>query len=221
MTSDRMKQRLVGAAVLIALAVIFIPVLFNLQPPIQMDQQTQIPDPPEITAVSFDEPVVPEIDNEVPDPDTMYDLSAQVVELETAEEVGLRGEISVVEQDDFAEILDVLVSEDPVAERVLPEESAQEVTTTPVVAPSLGESGLPESWLIQVAALSQRGAAQKQVDRLQGAGYKAFYKQGIAEEKQVYRVFVGPFISRNSAEREKQLIDSSLGVKSFILPFET
>jgi DedD protein len=48
---DRLKQRLVGALVLVVLAIIFLPVLFDREPIEPLDTQTQIPPAPKMVSV--------------------------------------------------------------------------------------------------------------------------------------------------------------------------
>ena len=202
MPSDRLKQRLVGVAVLVALAVIFVPVLFNLQPSRPIDQTSQIPPAPDIEPVMIEEPVRPEIDNEVPDPDQLFTPDEQP------------------EADDRIPVEDSIASAEPVVPREVPEQTAEELQAGPGVEPTLSETGLPEGWVVQVASYSDRGAAEKQVDRLQDADFKAFLQQAQVDGKQVFRVLVGPFISRDSAAREKGFVDDAAGVESLVLSFE-
>lgn len=69
---DGLKQRLVGALVLLALAVIFLPVLFDRDPMAPVDRTTQIPPAPEVITVAIHPPAEPEIMDTAPDPATMY-----------------------------------------------------------------------------------------------------------------------------------------------------
>lgn len=64
--NDGLKQRLIGAVVLLALAVIFVPVIFDRQKLAPIDRQTQIPEAPEITIVDIPEPTVPEVEDPAP-----------------------------------------------------------------------------------------------------------------------------------------------------------
>lgn len=69
---DGLKQRLIGALVLLALAVIFLPVLFDRDPITPVDRASQIPPPPEIITVEISPPTVPEDFESVPSPEDMY-----------------------------------------------------------------------------------------------------------------------------------------------------
>ena len=202
MPSDRFKQRLVGVAVLVALAVIFVPVLFNLQPSRPIDQTSRIPPAPEIEPVEIEEPVQPEIDNDVPDPDRLFTLEEPP------------------EADGRMPVEEGIGGDEAIAPREVPEQTAEELHAEPEVEPTLSESGLPEGWIVQVASYSERETAENQVDRLQNADFKAFLQQAQVNGKQVFRVLVGPFISRESATREKSLVDEAAGVDSLVLSFE-
>lgn len=60
MVSENLKQRIVGALVLIALAIIIIPLTFDFSGGREVDTQSQIPPRPEIKPVIVPEPVRPE-----------------------------------------------------------------------------------------------------------------------------------------------------------------
>jgi len=53
---EALKHRVIGAAVLTAIAVLFLPSFFKDQKAYDVDTRSQIPDRPSITAVDFDEP---------------------------------------------------------------------------------------------------------------------------------------------------------------------
>jgi DedD protein len=55
---DGLKQRLIGAIVLLALAVIFVPVVFDREQLQQVDRTSQIPEAPDIIPVTIPEPQV-------------------------------------------------------------------------------------------------------------------------------------------------------------------
>ncbi len=66
---DSLKQRLVGAVVLLALAVIFVPVLFDRERLEPIDSRTRIPPAPEIPPLDIPEPATPEWVEAVPEPE--------------------------------------------------------------------------------------------------------------------------------------------------------
>lgn len=54
---DGLKQRLVGALVLLALGVLFVPILFEPEHRRAVDRTTQLPPPPSLTPMQITEPV--------------------------------------------------------------------------------------------------------------------------------------------------------------------
>ena len=71
-TDDGLKQRLIGAVVLLALAVIFLPVLFHRDHLEPVSSVTQIPPEPEIKSVNIEPPSKPEVVDLAPEPRVMY-----------------------------------------------------------------------------------------------------------------------------------------------------
>jgi DedD protein len=69
---DGLKQRLVGALVLLALAVIFLPVLFDRDPMAPVERASQIPPAPEVITVTIDPPQELDPPETAPEPETMY-----------------------------------------------------------------------------------------------------------------------------------------------------
>ena len=69
---DGLKQRLIGAVVLLALAVIFIPVLFDRDKIEPIDQTTQIPPPPDIEPLTIPEPTPEPVEEAAVAPKTMF-----------------------------------------------------------------------------------------------------------------------------------------------------
>ncbi len=69
---DGLKQRLIGAIVLLALVVIFLPVLFDRESLEPIDRETQIPPEPEIETVVITPPVEPEVTSPAPEPEQMF-----------------------------------------------------------------------------------------------------------------------------------------------------
>ncbi|MCK9503035.1 MAG: SPOR domain-containing protein [Porticoccaceae bacterium] len=202
MSSERFRQRLVGVLVLVALAAIFVPAVFNFNPSRPVDETTQIPPAPDIKEESIPAPVVPEEQAEVIPQDEVFTL---------VEDTG--GDSDSQQQVPAAPRQDVKPTSTAVKE-VAPTKQP------PAETPKLAGSGLPEAWVIQVASYRESETAEKLSARLQGAGFKAFVRPAMAGAVKVYRVYVGPHVLRQNADKEKARIDASLGVKSLVLPFE-
>lgn len=89
---DGLKQRIIGAFVLIALIVIFVPVLFDEDRLTPLDRTSRIPLEPNLQKVEIAEPVVPEEIEEVPEPKEAFIPDETKPQSMTPEEPGLTEE---------------------------------------------------------------------------------------------------------------------------------
>ena len=69
---ESVKHRLIGGAVLAAIAVLFLPSFFKDRQQYQVDTSSHIPGRPSITAVDFNEPTRPEGIEPAPAPENMF-----------------------------------------------------------------------------------------------------------------------------------------------------
>lgn len=210
--NSALKQRLVGAIVLVALAVIFVPSFLREKQVEPVNTETLIPDPPERETMTFESPTPPDDVEPAPAPETMFmpdDSERQPVaeSLEQArEQVGSTPDSAA--DDDATETADDE-----------PRDSSGENGAEP-------DSALPEAvseqgaWVVQVASLSSAESARKLRDRLQDEGHRAYVREASTSSGQVSRVYIGPKIERAQAEAIKASVDESLKVESLILRFE-
>jgi len=173
---EKSKHRLVGAIVLLSIAIIFLPSLIYRD-----DTTTQI-------VVRPQEPIPP----------------APVVEPVVIPPV-------TVPPKPVAPVIPAFEPQEPVAE--------VEVDSAPASSPRLTEKGVPEGWLIQVASLSLEKSADVLVSRLKADNYSAYWQVAKTGQGDRYRVFVGPQIDKNRAEKAKAAIDASYKVTSRLLRF--
>lgn len=193
---ESIKHRLIGAAVLTAAAVLFLPSFFKDRQQYQVDTRSQIPVRPSITTVDFNEPEQLDGIEPAPAPETMF-----------AQEDSLPAESKP--------IISSAVMVSSVASSV-PESNTQNTTTLPVT-----NSVLPEGWVIQIASLSTQDGANKLRDQLQAEGHRAYVRRAVPlENRTVYRVFIGPKQNRADALALKTQLDARLNVNSSVLPFK-
>lgn len=172
-----LRQRLVGALVVVALGAILWPIIFDEGPSRVISKESIIPPQPAIQHV-----VIEPINNPV---------------TETTADFGPRDEqgLPVLEEPDQE-----VMAELPPEQDINHKQASPEVNV--VESPSINEQGLPEAWSIQIGAFSNQTNALNLVDRLKQAGFKAYLResQGIA------RVLVGPKLSKRAASDEMALI---------------
>ncbi|OZY85764.1 sporulation protein [Cellvibrio mixtus] len=196
---ESVKHRLIGAAVLTAVAVLFLPSFFKDRQQYQVDTGSHIPGRPSITAVDFNEPEQPEGIEPAPAPETMF-VPADSEDIAPAEDKNLDDEKAVVAS--------------------APSSSAVVVTSSSAMSTASNDSMLPEGWVIQVASLSAQEGANKLRDQLQAEGHRAYVRVVPLANNTIYRVFIGPKQSKAEAMSVKTQLDSRLKVNSLVLPFK-
>lgn len=197
---ESVKHRLIGAAVLAAVAVLFLPSFFKDRQQYQVDTSSHIPGRPSITAVDFNEPDQPDDIEPAPSPESMF--------------VPADPEILPVARDDNEEA--VLVTNSASSSPAY----ASSVAQSSSAVASLTDKGLPEGWVIQVASLSAQEGANKLRDQLQAEGYRAYVRAVPLANNTIYRVFIGPKQKKEEAIAVKTQLDNRLKVNSLVLPFK-
>ena len=197
------KQRMVGALVLVALAVIFLPMLFSRQ-----DEQRQIQvDAPTAPQIPVMQPVQVE-PVAVPEP--------QFIAQETAPE-----ELPVVEQQvATAPVAPVVAKPAVVAPKPPAVTPAQTVAQAPAKLDTtqkrVDPNGLPISWSVQLVSLSNRASADNLQKTLRNQGYNAYVRSSGG----MNRVFVGPLLERAEADRLRDLLGKQQNLKGFVVRFQ-
>ncbi len=208
---ESVKHRLIGAAVLAAIAVLFLPSFFKDRQQYQVDTDSRIPGRPAITTVDFNEPVQPEGIEAAPAPETMF-----VPDAENAQAIGAPVPDLVGDEQGTSAVNDIS-SQQATSAMASSMNAAQ-----PEQAPELplNAQGLPDAWVIQVASLSSQAGANKLRDQLQGEGHKAYVRSVPGAKGPIYRVFIGPRQDKAQLQAIKAQLDKRLKVNSLVLPFK-
>lgn len=196
------KQRMVGALVLVALAVIFLPMLFSRQ-----DEQRQI----QVDAPSAPEmPVMPQVQLApvaVPEPQVIPEEPTPV-------------EQPVVEQQAPAPVAPVVAKPVVAAPKPPAVTPAQTVAQAPAKLDTtqkrVDPNGLPISWSVQLVSLSNRASADNLQKTLRNQGYNAYVRSSGG----MNRVFVGPLLERAEADRLRDLLGKQQNLKGFVVRFQ-
>lgn len=208
---ESVKHRLIGAAVLAAIAVLFLPSFFKDRQQYQVNTDSQIPGRPSITAIDFDEPVQPEGVEPAPSPETMFVPDVEDSPLSELPEPPLETEEAAP-----------VASSSVVAQASASSASAIDSAAKPGQVPELplNAQGLPDAWVIQVASLSSQDSANKLRDQLQSEGHKAYVRSVAGANGTIYRVFIGPRQDKAQLQAIKTQLDKRLKVNSLVLPFK-
>ncbi|EJM26504.1 SPOR domain-containing protein [Pseudomonas sp. GM25] len=210
------KQRMVGALVLVALAVIFLPMLFSRQ-----DEQRQVtvdapaaPQAPAVAQIQMETVAVPEPQvlpqEPVPSDDEVAEQAAPAAPIASAAPAPATAPVAK-----------------PVAPAPAPIPAAKPTTAPaqPIAALSakpdttqsrVDANGLSVSWSVQLASLSSRASAESLQKTLRSQGYNAYIRSADGKN----RVFVGPLIERAEADRLRDLLSRQQNLKGFVVRFQ-
>jgi len=206
--NDILKQRLVGALILVALGVIFWPIIFVEPDGADTVEPRSIPAPPGVSITPIDAPT----------------------------DAGLRGSPALTEPEEAVRdnppiTEDIAPEQAGVSEPSTPPERATEAASdtppdthtdgreTRTESPEklqMDSGGVPIAWTLQVATLSNAESAESLRQRLLALEHKAYIARVQHNGKTLYRVCIGPKFERAEIESLKKTIDATFGVRSLV-----
>lgn len=197
-----MKQRLVGAVVLVSLAVIFIPMLLDGGDKSGMPAfGSNIPDKPDYKFEPLDIPLEPV--TEIPEDKPLL--------VEKAPPEAPAPEQKLPEKKPAEKPPVVAEAKAPAAKPL--------VTKTP--APATKSSPKPAqetvAWVVQVGSFSSAENAMRLRDKLRAGNYKAYVEKLKAGEGTVYRVRIGPELKREDAEAKLESLQREMKIKGIVM----
>ena len=194
-----LKQRLVGALVLSALAILFWPIIFvdqSLQTPAERLDVPQVADYERLPAMTQESFEWPEIEE---------DATVNPQALTDEPEVEVR-----------SDQVQALTRSETVIEPISAE---REVRSEPPSSVALDQNGYPIAYTLQVMSLTDRADAQAVSEKLRAMEYKAYIVEVDRPEGIRFRVYIGPKVEREALVVVKRSIDQALGVDSLIVRY--
>ncbi|WP_285418567.1 SPOR domain-containing protein [Pseudomonas sp. efr-133-TYG-5] len=212
------KQRMVGALVLVALAVIFLPMLFSRQ-----DEQRQVtveapaaPQAPAVAQVQMEPVAVPEPQQlpqePVPSDDEVAEQTAPSMPIAAAPPVAAPAPAPAAKPAAPAPAPAPAAKPTPAPAQPIAAAPAKPDTSQSRV----DANGLSVSWSVQLASLSSRASAESLQKNLRSQGYNAYIRSADGKN----RVFVGPLIERAEADRLRDLLSRQQNLKGFVVRFQ-
>ena len=213
--NDGLKQRLIGAIVLLAIAVIFIPALLDRQSITPVDQTSQIPRMPEIVIEPIRVAEPPVVGSPAPPPTEMFipDENQAVAVSSASIEPVTQSVEPVVKNVPTVKAAAASVST-PVVKTPVIETPA---VKTPVAAPKLNEQGVPSGWVLQVISYTEEPKANRFRDQLIADGHHSFVRAAQTPKGLHYRVYVGPKLDQNTLLKSKIAIDQRYKLNTIVL----
>lgn len=212
-----LKQRLIGATILIALAVIFIPMLFDDRPERDGVRDTAIELPPapvdrrEVRRLPLNPDVVREAPPPPPEPlvPEREEREITLLEPEFLDEQPL-----VLSPEPAPAAIDEVVEpapQTPALAAAVPEvapatPAAAAAQPATAAAPAPGAA----SWLVQVASFSSADTANRVSEQLTSLGHAAAVDVIVRGDSRLYRVRTGPYATRADGDRARSQIATAV-----------
>jgi len=189
------KQRIVGAIVLVALGVIFIPIILNQEGEDSPISGSNIPTKPDVLQeLATQQPPVapagPEIDTK----------KTRLVDEHTPP----------VQQTDST-------TTDKKSKQTQKTEEVKAAAETKPLKQDKTPASTTRAWVVQVASFSESDKARKFRDRLRKAKYPAFMESVSSAKGTRYRVRVGPVVQRKKADELKKKIAKEFKIKDALV----
>jgi len=189
------KQRFVGFVVLVAIAVIFWPIVF-VTPDNADDFELpffEMPPKPTLAVSERREPVLDKVDQSIlPQMPERQPPIVQPVDVASP-----KPNVPLVDADEE------------------PEQQASALERA-----EFDEQGLPVSWELQVATFSNAQRAEEIALELRNKGHKAYVSAVNIKGKKLFRVRIGPKMQKQRLQDLQPDIDAYYGVESSIIRFE-
>tara|TARA_R110001592_G_scaffold138511_4_gene357620 strand:- start:563 stop:1216 length:654 start_codon:yes stop_codon:yes gene_type:complete len=213
-TVDTLKQRVVGAFVIISLAVIFLPMIFDEPHQQQSNIIVPVPDRPSFQIKEIKKPSKP-------------DFQGLEFNLESQKVVEKGSSVSVSRQPEGSEnsqkVDGILVEKQKITEDTSSKVESKPVVDAPISSKTPAVSHLPvfkNVWMVQLGTFSQTKNAYQLRDKLRRDGFDGHTKPVEISGGTAIRVFTGPFVDKSEAEKIKIKLDKKYKVDSRVLFFD-
>ena len=212
--NDVLKQRLVGALILLALGVVFWPIIFVQPGDRPAAEQASIPPRPEVNTVPIEPPdqvgLRPPVDVEA--------RSVSGIQAARPEQPPATTESTISEE---AEEPEPAAAATPVP-LPTPEPTPTPAPRTREAPPEklvMDSQGVPVAWILQVASVSSAEKAEQLRQQLLDKDQKAYTRKIKRDGRELYRVYIGPKFERERLESLQSEVDREFGVKSLIVRY--
>lgn len=219
---ERLKQRLVGAVVLVALAVVFVPILFDL--PGDVNRETSAPPISEIPERPQDRSGSP-VRVVTLDPPRTLRLDAEVERERSRSEADGGGASPAAVEAATASAATPEPSEPAASAPRTGPSPARSDPAPPAGTPADGSAERKRAapaaggWTVQLGSFARPENARALRKRLRDKGYPAFVESGPSSQGAVSRVFVGPMAERSQAKESAVKLRREMALDGIVVPY--
>lgn len=192
---QRARRRLIGATALVLAAIIGLPMIFDSDPnkPLADDVETQIPD--KVSPVT-DGPTSQSVPQTAPQA-----MTPGVAEVKKPVDspAAPKAEVAAPEVRPAPETAKKVKPVAEASDKPAAEKTAERKSSKDEDHPQAKEK--PRKYVLQIAAVNSKAKAEELQSRLKESGIKAYWQKINAKDGERFRVRVGPFASREEAEK--------------------
>ena len=232
---ERLKQRLVGAVVLVSLAVVFVPILFDLPRDVHPEPSgttiSEIPERPQdrsgsSVSITLDLPQTQRLDAEVerersesgPDSDGGGVSSGPVATDSGATPSGAAAAPATPATQESSEPPASAARSDPSPAEPVPAAAAGEPAEDSERKRG-AQASATDGWTVQLGSFAKSENALALHKRLREKGYPAFVESGSSAQGAVSRVFVGPMPDRRQARDSAAKLRREMALEGIVVPY--
>lgn len=199
---QKLKERLVGAAVLVAVAVIFIPIILSDSPETDSISGSNIPEKPD---ANFSSRIIPVIKHD--DKSLSKDIGTDNI---ISEDKQIKDNQETVKET----VVEKIEANKEKSAEMNSSRKENEVREAEIQA-NVGLS----VWVVQLGSFSNEENAQSLNKKLRKAGYPAFVEPLNKNGQTSYRVRVGPEIKRSEAELLLKKLKDNMDMEGILVSY--
>ncbi|MEH6566073.1 MAG: SPOR domain-containing protein [Halopseudomonas sp.] len=197
---EGLKQRIIGALVLIVAAVVFLPMLLSGQDE-TVEVVVDVPEQPLLDQ----QPIAPAQPVQLPQTPQVPEIPSEPVTADTPPptEPGVQPVVPPTTEQEVAE-----------------QQANPAVASEPEPAPATTPAVAAGDWVVQLGSFSTASNAQGLSETLRSQGYNAYTHSVTVQGSSITRVYVGPVASREAANRLRDELASKRGTKGLVVAYD-
>ena len=206
------KRRVVGTIVLLALALIILPQLFDGEGGYQPQVESRIPERPIITLLPQPQQSRPVMVGDVPSR-AVVDNPTVAASASNASNSSER-EPRIIEFPQSNQLSTAESQANTVAEAEIARDAEADAN------PSLNAAGLPDAWVVQLGTFGDLGNASTLLRELLADDYRAYERKSQRDGREMSTILVGPVIDRAEADRLLTELAAKLNLTPLVKRYE-
>ena len=203
------KRRVVGTIVLLALALIILPQLFDGEGGYQPQVESRIPERPIITLLPQPQQSRPVMVGDVPSRAVVDNPTVAASASNSSER-----EPRIIEFPQSNQLSTAESQAGTVAEAEIARGAEADAN------PSLNAAGLPDGWVVQLGTFGDLGNASSLLRELLADDYRAYERKSQRDGREMSTILVGPVIYRAEADRLLTELAAKLNLTPLVKRYE-